>query len=184
MRLKIFLEDAAEVALGASIRRAVVVGEIEMSDAEIERGAQDLALALERRVVAEVVPEPQRQGRQLQAAAADRAIRELVISVAGRDVGEWRALSCPDGSKAASEFRESPPRRRRPSISSRSDQNETRNATPNAIQPIADGVAARVQRVFRLVVIPNGREQRLRHGHVIDRQRVQLVVGADADVVV
>jgi hypothetical protein len=50
---------AAEVGLGAAVGRAVVVGEVEVGDAQIERAAQDGALDVERLVVAEVVPEPQ-----------------------------------------------------------------------------------------------------------------------------
>ncbi len=52
-------EDAAEVLLRAAVRRAVIVGQIEMRDAEIECATQDRALVHQRYVVAEVVPQSQ-----------------------------------------------------------------------------------------------------------------------------
>ena len=58
-----------------------------MGDAEVERAAQDRALAVERAVVAEVVPQPERDGGQLQAAAAAAAVGHPVVAVLGGDVG-------------------------------------------------------------------------------------------------
>ncbi len=65
IRTEIVLEHSPEIGLGAAVRRAVVVRQIEVCDAEIERGAQDVALRGDRRGVAEVVPKTQRQRRQL-----------------------------------------------------------------------------------------------------------------------
>ena len=60
-------EEPAEVLLGRAVRRPVVVREVEVRDAEVERAADDRALRLERPVVAEVVPEPERDRGQLAA---------------------------------------------------------------------------------------------------------------------
>src|SRR5438046_9472190 len=67
---EIVAEEAAEIELGAAERGAVVVGEIEMGDAEIERGAKKGALNAEGRGVSEVVPEAEREEGQLQAGLA------------------------------------------------------------------------------------------------------------------
>ena len=58
-------QQPAEVLLGAAVGRPVVVGQVEMRDAEVERAADDRALRLERAVVAEVVPEAERDGGSL-----------------------------------------------------------------------------------------------------------------------
>ncbi len=50
-------QQAAEGLLSGSIRWPVVVGEIEMSDADVERATADVALHRERTVMAEVVPQ-------------------------------------------------------------------------------------------------------------------------------
>jgi hypothetical protein len=79
--------DAAEVLLGRAGRRAVVIGEVEVRDAEVERAAQDRALVVERVVVAEVVPEPQRDGREQEAAAAGAPVGHRVVAILGGGVG-------------------------------------------------------------------------------------------------
>ena len=73
VRGQVLGEDAPEVLLGRTEGRAVVVGEVELGDAQVEGGADDGPLPGEGRVVTEVVPEPQGDGRQLQAAVADVA---------------------------------------------------------------------------------------------------------------
>ena len=57
------MQDETEVGLGGPRGGPVVVGEVEVGDAEVERAAQDGALGVERTVVAEVVPEPERDAR-------------------------------------------------------------------------------------------------------------------------
>ena len=57
-----------------------------MRDPEVEGAAHDRAARLERPVVAEVVPEAERDGRQLQAAAAAAAVLHAVVAVVGGDV--------------------------------------------------------------------------------------------------
>ena len=83
---EVLAEDPPEVALGAAVRRAVVVGEVEVRDAAVERVAQDRALGRDRHVVAEVVPEAERDRRQLQAAATGAAVDRAVVAVRGGDV--------------------------------------------------------------------------------------------------
>ncbi|MNL79967.1 hypothetical protein D3C87_2066950 [compost metagenome] len=73
--------DFAEGGLGRARRRAVIVGEIEMSDAEIECRPAHVDLAVMRGVAAEIVPEPQRDRRQLQAGAADAVVLHGVVAV-------------------------------------------------------------------------------------------------------
>ena len=55
---EVLVEDASEVDLRAAVGRAVVVGEIEVGDAEIERAPHDRAAGRERPVIAEVLPQP------------------------------------------------------------------------------------------------------------------------------
>ena len=59
IRPEILGEQLPEVGLGAAVGRAVVVGEVEVADPEVERAAQDRPLRLQRSVAAEVVPQPQ-----------------------------------------------------------------------------------------------------------------------------
>ena len=49
--------------------RPVVVGQVEVGDAQVERASDDGTLAGEGSVLAEVVPQPERDGGQLEAAA-------------------------------------------------------------------------------------------------------------------
>jgi hypothetical protein len=84
---EVLAEDAPEVQLGRAGRRAVVVGEVEVADAAVERAPQHRALGLERLVVAEVVPEAERDRRQLDAAAPAAAVGRLLVAVVSGDVG-------------------------------------------------------------------------------------------------
>ena len=65
--------------------RTVVVREVEVRDAEVERAAHDRALRVVGAVVTEVVPEAQRQGREFQAAAADSVVPHVVVTFRVRD---------------------------------------------------------------------------------------------------
>jgi hypothetical protein len=78
---EILFEDLAEVGLGAAERRAVVVGEVEVRDAEIEGGAKHVALRRQGRVVAEVVPEAEREKRKLEPALAALAISHRFVTL-------------------------------------------------------------------------------------------------------
>src|SRR4029079_11398255 len=79
-------EESAKGLLGRPVRRAVVVREVEMGDAEVERSAHDGAAALKRRVTAEVLPESERDRRQVQPGDAGSAVLHLLVAVVGRRV--------------------------------------------------------------------------------------------------
>ena len=84
----------AESLLGRAGRRAVIVGEIEMGDAEIEgRAAHRRACVSKRRVAAEIVPEPERDRRQLQAAPPAAAVGHGIVA---RRTQAHRSLEIPE----------------------------------------------------------------------------------------
>ena len=74
----------AEVLLGPAVGRPVVVGQVEVRHAAVERPAQDRPLGLLGPVGAEVLPQPQRERRQLEPAAAAVAVVHGVVAVVGR----------------------------------------------------------------------------------------------------
>ena len=76
------LQDATEVFLGGAVGRSVVVGQVEMRDAQVEGPAEDRSLGLERAVMAEVLPQSERDGRQEQAAASGPPVRHPGIALA------------------------------------------------------------------------------------------------------
>ena len=80
-------EVAAEVLLGAAVGRAVVVGEVEVRDADVEGAAQDRALLVERLVVTEVVPQAEGDGGQVQTALAHLAVGHGAVAVRAGEVG-------------------------------------------------------------------------------------------------
>ncbi len=78
---EVFTQQPTEIDLGAAVRRTVIVGQVEVIDAQVEGGAQQGALAIQRRGVAKVVPQTQGQRRQYETAAADAAVRNTVITI-------------------------------------------------------------------------------------------------------
>ena len=66
-------------------RRAVIIGEIEMGDAEIEGVQNEIARGRLRIDVAEILPEPERDARQQHAASAAAPIHHFVVAGAMRD---------------------------------------------------------------------------------------------------
>jgi hypothetical protein len=68
------LEDVTEIALRTAVRGAIIIGQMEMSDSQIECGAQHVSLRCKCIAVAKVVPQAQRQQWQLQAAASASAV--------------------------------------------------------------------------------------------------------------
>ena len=54
-----------------------------MRDAEVERPAQDLPLAIERHVIAEVLPQAERHRRQAQTAATTATVRMVLVTIGG-----------------------------------------------------------------------------------------------------
>ena len=81
-----FSISAPERLLGGAVRRAVVVREVEVRDAEVEGAAHDRAAVLERPLAAEVLPQPERDRGQLQAAAPAAPVGHAVVAVVGGDV--------------------------------------------------------------------------------------------------
>ncbi|MNE68979.1 hypothetical protein D3C80_1646720 [compost metagenome] len=53
---EILFQDMAEIHLGAAGRRTIIVGEVEMRDAEIESLEKNGALRFQRRGITEIVP--------------------------------------------------------------------------------------------------------------------------------
>ncbi len=83
MPVEVLSEQPAEVDLGAPVRRPVVVGEVEVRDPEVEGGAEHRSLRVQRRRVAEVLPEAERDRRELQPAPSTGAVRHAVVSILG-----------------------------------------------------------------------------------------------------
>src|SRR4029077_7281800 len=86
------------VLLRPSVRRAVVVRQVEVGDPPVEGPVQDRPLGLLVSVVAEVLPETERQRWQLQTAAAREAVVGVVVAVRGCLVAHAPILPCPAGS--------------------------------------------------------------------------------------
>src|SRR5205085_6442842 len=83
---EVLAQQDAEGLLGRPVGRAVVVGEVEVGDPEVERAADDLAARLQRAVAAEVLPEAERDRWQEEPAAAAAAEGHLVVTARGGDV--------------------------------------------------------------------------------------------------
>ena len=92
MAREVCRHQAAEVLLGGSIRRPVVVGEIEVSDARVERAEADVALHREGTVMAEVVPQAERDQREAQPAATTAAVLHRVVAVCCCDVAHGASV--------------------------------------------------------------------------------------------
>src|SRR5699024_8272787 len=80
---QVLAQQAAEVRLGRSGRRAGVDGQAEVGDGEVEGPADDVELVAEGDVVTEYVPQSLRQGRQVEDGSADRAVGHRVVAVLG-----------------------------------------------------------------------------------------------------
>ena len=93
-RVEILAHQRAEVFLGGSRRRAVVVSQVEMRDAEIEGAARDGAAVLEDVDVAEVVPQAQRNRGQPHAAGAHAVVAHRLVAVNLRAGSPWRDPCC------------------------------------------------------------------------------------------
>ena len=84
VRREVVAEQAAEVLLRGAVRRPVVVREVEVRDAEVERAPRDRADRVERTFVPEVLPEPERDGGQLEAAAPAAVVGHPLVAIGGR----------------------------------------------------------------------------------------------------
>jgi hypothetical protein len=83
---EVLAEDAAEVDLRGAVRRAVVVGQVDVRDAEVEGPAQDRPLGREGLVVTEVVPQSERDLGQLEPAAPGPPVAHVVVASRGGEV--------------------------------------------------------------------------------------------------
>ena len=135
---EILLQQHAERLLGGAVGRPVVVGEVEVRDAEVEGAAHDRAAGLERPVAAEVLPEAERDGRQQQPAAAAAVVESCgrsdrrrvrrscaasstrgqatrrydALRRSGRSAGQARPVTpCPAGRKRVGRLIGAPPER-------------------------------------------------------------------------
>ena len=95
IRPEVGSHHSAEVLFGRAVGRSVVVGEVKVCDALVEGVPQHLALHVEGTVVAEVVPETERDSGQDQTRLANSAIRHGVIAILRRPPriqGVWHTL--------------------------------------------------------------------------------------------
>jgi hypothetical protein len=83
-------QDGREVRLGRAVARSIVVGQVEMSHAQVERPAHDGVLSLQRSVIAEVVPQTERDRRQLDPAAPAPPVGHRVVTCRCGNVGHRR----------------------------------------------------------------------------------------------
>src|SRR5206468_8983292 len=74
---------APEILLRGAVRRPVIIREVEMRDAEIECAAEDCPAGLEYVGTAEILPQAERDQREVQPAPAAAAIGHAAV-VAGR----------------------------------------------------------------------------------------------------
>jgi hypothetical protein len=81
--LQIGAKNFAERLLRAAGRRTVIVGEIEMGNAVVEGGLNNRPLGLMRRIVAEIMPQAERDRRQIQTGASAAAVDHLLVAVFG-----------------------------------------------------------------------------------------------------
>src|SRR4051794_5333377 len=92
-RAQVLGQQAPEVDLGRAVGGAVVVGQVEVGDPQVEGAPDDRPLGVDRAVVAEVLPQAEGDGRQLQAAAPAAAVGHVVVAVFGGDVGHGAILA-------------------------------------------------------------------------------------------
>ena len=78
--LPVLLEMNAEIALRFSVGRAVIIGQVKVGDAVVEGCPEQALLDLEGRDVSEIVPQPQRNGGEQNAAAAAAPVGHRVIA--------------------------------------------------------------------------------------------------------
>src|ERR1700722_3302543 len=80
-------QDVAEGKLGGAWRWPIIVGEVEMADAKIERPPAYCAHRIGGLVEAEIVPQAQRYRWQFQPAAAAAVVNHFVVACGRRRVG-------------------------------------------------------------------------------------------------
>jgi hypothetical protein len=78
---ELLTQDAAQRLLGRTVRRAVAVSVVEMSNTQVEGVQDDAALGLERIVSAELLPQPEGEGRQVEPGRAGTPVGQLLVAV-------------------------------------------------------------------------------------------------------
>ena len=96
-RPEILREDRAEDLFGRAVRRPVVVREVEVRDPAVESAPDDRAARLDRPLVPEVLPQAERDRRQLQSAAPAPPVLHAVVPIGGGLVGHVVAIPRGDG---------------------------------------------------------------------------------------
>jgi hypothetical protein len=74
-------QDATKILLGRPVGRPIVVGQVEVGDAQVERPPDDGPLDLRRVVATEVLPQAEGKLGQLQPAAAGAAVLHPAVSI-------------------------------------------------------------------------------------------------------
>jgi hypothetical protein len=85
------LQDSALAQ--SCLRRPVVVRQVEMRDAQVERPPDDRPLRIEPPFVPEVLPEPERDFRQHDPAAPAAAVSDMLVTVSGGEVSHAASLA-------------------------------------------------------------------------------------------
>ena len=80
---EVVVKDPGEIALGAAVGGSVVVGQVEMGDAQVESSTHGGALGVEGPVVTEVLPQPERHGGQEEAAPPTTAVGHGPVAIFG-----------------------------------------------------------------------------------------------------
>ena len=90
---KIGRQDLREIRFRRTWRRAVVVGEVEMGNAQVKGATANRPAGVKWNVIAEIMPKAQRQRRQLQPAAPALAVSHFIIaSAGGRIIHKFNSL--------------------------------------------------------------------------------------------
>ena len=94
---KVGAQEFAECALRGALCRTIIVGKVEVGDAEIKSGPRNFLFALVRGVIAEIVPKSQRNERQFQSGPTTAAVVHAGVTVGrcgpGHCVSIWPVFS-------------------------------------------------------------------------------------------
>ena len=89
---QVLREDPAEVLLGTSCGRTVIVGKVEVEHPKIEGFTGNVPLGLERAIITEVVPQSQGNGGELKTGVScsdGTGSRRIDWARAGMEYGSW-----------------------------------------------------------------------------------------------
>src|SRR5439155_2880125 len=91
-RAQVLVHEEPEVLLRRAVRWAVVVREVEVRDPEVEGSPDYRSARVEGTIVAEVVPEAERDGRELEAAPTGAVVGHLPVAAFSGNVGHRASL--------------------------------------------------------------------------------------------